>query len=190
MNNWIRFSLLAALAAPTSLALAQPNDEIGFYAGASYGLLKVKGDDEFDDDQDAYQLLAGATFHKYFGVEGSYIDFGSYGGNLAKADVDGFTLAVKGILPVTDFFSVYAKGGQLWWDADYDVLTYDGGTDGDELFWGLGVAFSVAPQVDITLDYTRYNVEFERDEIGLLASDNIDTDTDLDHASAGIVFRF
>jgi opacity protein-like surface antigen len=186
----MHLSIITSLLIPATLVSAQGKDDAGLYVGGTYGYLKVKDDDEFEDDNDAYQLILGGDFNSFIGVEGSYIDFGKYGGNVASADTDGFTLALKGTLPITDFFSLHAKGGQLWWDSDYQVLGYNGNADGDELFWGVGAAFSVSSNVDITFDYTRYNVEFSEDEIGLLATDSIDSDVDLDHAAAGIRLKF
>lgn len=190
MKTLLNASVIATLLLPASLVVAANNNESGLYLGGSYGYLKVKDDEDFEDDNDAYQFILGADLNSFVGFEGSYIDFGEYGGNLAKADADGFTLAVKGTLPLTDFFSLHAKGGQLWWDADYEVVGYDGNADGEELFWGVGAAFAVTENVDITLDYTRYNIEFTEDEVGLLANDSLQADTDLDHASAGIRFKF
>ncbi|HAG95830.1 MAG: hypothetical protein CMK83_09545 [Pseudomonadales bacterium] len=190
MKILVNASVIATLMLSASWVAAAGSNGSGPYLGATYGYLKVKDNDDFEDDNDAYQLILGGDLNQFFGVEGSYIDFGKYGGNLAEADTDGFTLAVKGTLPITDFFSLHAKGGQLWWDSDYEVLGYDGSADGEELFWGVGAAFSVTESVDITFDYTRYNVEFTEDEVGLLANDSLRADTDLDHASAGVRFKF
>ncbi|RLT96033.1 porin family protein [Ketobacter sp.] len=190
MKYLTHLSIVTALLIPAPLVSASNDDDSGLYVGGNYGYLKVKDDDDFDDDNDAYQLIIGGDFNAFIGVEGSYIDFGKYGGNVASADTDGYTLALKGTLPLTDFFSLHAKGGQLWWNSDYEVVGFDGSADGDELFWGVGAAFAVTQNVEITFDYTRYNVEFSEDEVGLLATDSIDSDVDLDHAAAGVRFKF
>lgn len=189
MNALTKYSLLCALALPVSLSVADTTQK-GIYAGASYGMVKAKDKEEFNDDADAYQVILGGQVAEVIALEGSYIDFGEYGGNSASADVDGFTLALKLVLPLGEYVSLHAEGGQLWWDADYEVLNYDGSTDGSEVFWGIGAAFAIAPKVDILLDYTRYNVEFEESEVGLLADDSLELDTDLDHASVGVRFHF
>ncbi len=193
MKTTLAYSMIAAMLIP-SASMAQDRKESGIYVGGSYGMYKVEGEGkgegnaDFDDDQDVIQGFLGGQVNKYFAIEGSYITFGEYGGNLAKAEVDGMTLGVKGFLPLTDIFSIYAKGGQLWWDADYEVLGYSGSTDGSEPFYGLGVAFSVTDRMDINLDYTRYEIELETDEVGLFASDTYDSD--LDQASVGIRYLF
>ena len=93
-------------------------DDPGFYVGGNYGYLNVDGEDDFDDDNDVWQALAGYRVNRYFAVEGSYIDFGHYGGDIARAKTDGYTLGIKGMLPLTESIGVYAKAGQLWWDSD------------------------------------------------------------------------
>lgn len=190
MKYLTHFSMIATLLIPATLVSAQGSNEPGFYVGGNYGYLKAKDDEDFEDDNDAYQLYLGTDFNSFVGVEGSFVDFEKYGGNLASADTQGYTLALKVSLPLTDFLSLHAKGGQLWWDTDYEVLDYKGNADGKELFWGIGAAFSVTQNVAITFDYTRYNVEFSEDEIGLFATDSINSDVDLDYAAAGIRFKF
>tara|TARA_R110002051_G_scaffold53922_1_gene101189 strand:+ start:7302 stop:7442 length:141 start_codon:yes stop_codon:yes gene_type:complete len=44
---------------------------------ANYGYLRVDGDEEFDNDKDAYQVFAGYGFNQYIAVEDGYIDFGN-----------------------------------------------------------------------------------------------------------------
>ena len=85
-----------------------------FYVGGNYGYLRVEGEDDFDDDKDVWQGIAGYKFNEWIAIEGSYIDFGDYGNDLAGAETDGYTAAVKGILPLTERFSLFAKVGQLW----------------------------------------------------------------------------
>lgn len=44
---------------------------------ADYGYLRVDGDEECDDDKDAYQVFAGYGLNQYIAVEDGYIDFGN-----------------------------------------------------------------------------------------------------------------
>lgn len=184
------FSLMVLPLSSVSFAGNQSGvDHQGVYVGAGYGLLKAKGSDEFDDDNDAGKIYIGAQFNQFIAIEGSYIDFGEYGGNVAKADVDGNTLALKLSLPLGNHASLYGVGGQLWWDADVSVLNAKGDTDGEELFYGVGAAFALTKNLDLRLEYTRFNIEFEREEVGVFA-DIDDTDTDLDFASASLQYTF
>lgn len=92
---------IASIAALTSFGTyAQssdyPMDDSGFYVGGNYGYLKAEGEDDFDDDKDVWQGLLGYKFNEWVALEGSYIDFGDYGSDLAGAETDGYTAAVKG----------------------------------------------------------------------------------------------
>ena len=190
---WLIFGALICVAGAT-VGTAQADehtrvDHQGLYVGAGYGWLKTKGDDEFEEDNDAAKFFVGAQLNQVLSVEGSYINFGEFGGDVASADVDGFTLALKAGLPIGDLFTLYAFGGQLWWDADLEVLGVDGDTDGDELFYGAGGSLALSNDVDLRLEYTRFNVEFEEDEIGAAANID-DTDTDLDFVSASLQYTF
>ena len=61
--------------------------------------------------------------------------------------------------------------------------------DGSDIFYGVGVSFALTENLDLRLDYTRFDVEFDRDEIGILAEiDNFDTK--VDYASLGIQYTF
>lgn len=164
-------------------------DHQGFYAGAGYGYVKSKGADDFEDDNDAGRVFIGGQFSQVFSVEGSYIDFGKYGGNVASADIDGYTLALKAGIPLGEHVTLYGQGGQLWWNADLKALGASGDTDGEELFYGAGVAFALTRNLDLRLEYTRFNVEFEEDEIGIFAESD-DLDTDLDYVSAAVQYNF
>ena len=75
MKYLTHLSIVTALLIPAPLVSASNDDDSGLYVGGNYGYLKVKDDDDFDDDNDAYQLIIGGDFNAFIGVEGSYIDF-------------------------------------------------------------------------------------------------------------------
>lgn len=187
MKKLIAIPMLTMVMA-SPLAMAQAPKENGVYIGAGYGLYKLKDADDFDDDSDAISAVIGFKANPYLAVEGGYVDFGDYGGNLASASTDGMSLALKASLPFAERFAVYGKIGQLWWETDYDVLGIRGDTDGSELFYGIGASFAASERVFFDLDYTRYTVEFEESEVGLFA--NGDFESDIDHASLGVRFLF
>lgn len=172
----------------SSVAIAGENkpDDHGLYLGAHYGYLKAESDDDFDDDSDAFQGLVGYRFNNYFAAEGGYIDFGNYGNNLAKASTDGYTFALKGMLPLTEQFGLYLKLGQLWWEADYDVLGFNGSEKDEGLFYGAGVSFDITDRLALNAEYVMYDLDLDASDV----SDDADFDTDLDHLSLGLAYRF
>jgi len=160
--------------------------ENGVYVGANYGYLKVDGDDEVDDDNDVLQGLVGYRFNKYLALEGSYIDFGHYGNNLSRAETDGYTAGLKVTLPITDRVELYAKGGQLWYSTDYDVVGLSGNKDDEGVFAGAGVGFKVTDRFLINAEYTWYDAEINLDNV----TNGSDTETDFKQASIGVEYRF
>lgn len=160
--------------------------ENGIYVGANYGYLKVDGDDEFDDDNDVLQGLVGYRFNKYLALEGSYIDFGHYGNNLSRAETDGYTAGLKVTLPIADRVELYAKGGQLWYSTDYDVVGLSGNKDDEGVFAGAGVGFKVTDRFLINAEYTWYDAEINLDNV----TNGSDTETDFKQASIGVEYRF
>lgn len=169
-------------------AFAGSPDNKGVYVGAAYSQVKVKDSGEFDDDNGAYSLFLGAELNQHFRIEGEYTDFGSYGSGVANAETDGFSLAFKAGIPVSESFDIYAQIGNLWWDTDYQVLGVGGDIDGDEIFYGIGASFGLTEVLHLRLEYNRYEVEFEADETGpLLGSDR---EADLDQAKVGLSLYF
>ncbi len=160
--------------------------ENGIYVGANYGYLKVDGDDDFDDNSDVMQGLVGYKFNKYLALEGSYINFGDYGNGLANAETDGYTAAIKVMLPIADRVELYAKGGQLWYSTDYDVVGFSGNDDGEGVFAGAGVAFKVTDRFLINAEYTWYDADINVDNV----ANGGKTDTDFNQASVGVEYRF
>jgi len=190
-------TLLATLTATTLLATSgfasadeyTNVDHYGMYIGAGYGLLKVDNDEGFDEEDNAYNGFIGAQINQAFSVEAGYIDFGRHGNQVFNSEVDGYTLALKAGLPVNDHLTIYVKGGQLWWEADINAVEGDDNADGNELFFGAGASIALSKGWDLRIEYTRFDLDFERDEIGILS--NIESfDTDMDYASINIQYTF
>jgi opacity protein-like surface antigen len=167
----------------------QEANAAGAYIGASYGYLRVDGDEDFDDDKDAYQLFAGYSFNQYITFEGSYLNFGDYGNSLANAETDGYTLGLKLSLPVINNIDIYARGGQLWYETDYSVLGIDGNKDDTGLFAGIGASYHLNEDWSVKVDYTLYDNDLDVDS----ASDDLDNaefSTDMKHAAIGVEYKF
>ncbi|MEC8375972.1 MAG: porin family protein [Pseudomonadota bacterium] len=161
----------------------------GFYVGGNYGYLRVEGEDDFDDDKDVWQGIAGYKFNEWIAIEGSYIDFGDYGNDLAGAETDGYTAAVKGILPLTERFSLYAKLGQLWSETEYNLGGFSQENDDESLFVGAGLSYAITSNFLVNAEYTVYDTELDADE-AFDDIDDTDFETDLKQASIGVEYRF
>ncbi|ARD44174.1 outer membrane beta-barrel protein [Colwellia sp. PAMC 21821] len=181
-----------SLIATSGLASADQYSDVdhqGIYVGAGYGLLKVDSDEGFDEDDNAANAFVGAQINQAFSIEAGYIDFGRHGNQVFNTEVDGYTLALKAGLPVNDHLTVYMKGGQLWWDADINAIEGSNNVDGNDFFYGAGASIALTEGWDLRIEYTRFDIDFERDEIGILS--NIESfDTDVDYASINIQYTF
>lgn len=185
---------LTALTAVTAFnSYAQSPDEnineSGLYIGGNYGYLRVEGEEDFDDDKDVWQGVVGYKFNTYVALEGSYIDFGDYGNSVAGASTEGYTAALKGIVPITGGLSAYAKLGQLWSETDYRLGSATMSEDDESVFVGAGLSFAVSPQFLINAEYVVYDTTLNAEQI---ADDLDDTNfkTDLKQASIGVEYRF
>lgn len=187
--------LISSVALTSSVAMAQSNDNWRFHPefsiGAGYGLTKLK-DNDFDEDEAAKKVYALVKFNEYIGVEAAYIDFDDAGNDVLNFDPKGKALSVILEFPIAETFSLYAKGGQLWWDADANIDTpafvLSDDYDGNETFWGLGAKFRLAEHLDLRVEYERFNFEISRDEINVLQANDIDMDVDF--ASVNLQFTF
>lgn len=192
-------SALLGLAMMSSVVAAQSYSEDGqgwrlqpeFSVGAGYGLTKLK-DSDFDEDEAAKKAFAVVKFNEYIGLEAAYIDFDEASNDGLSLDADGKSLALIFEAPITPVFSLYAKGGQLWWDADASInsplVSASDDFDGRETFWGGGAKFRLAENLDLRVEYERFNFDISRNEIDVLQEDDIDMDVDF--ASISLQFTF
>lgn len=162
-----------------------------FSIGAGYGLTKAK-DGEFEEDESAKKAFAVVKFNEYVGLEGTYIDFDRAGNDQLQFDPKGASLAVILEGPIAETFSIYAKGGHMWWDADAEInfgsFDVSDSFDGKETFWGVGTKIRLAEHLDLRVEYERFNFEISRDEINVLQTNDIDMD--IDFASVNLQFTF
>lgn len=190
MNKQSLITLAAtSLLVTSGLAHADKTDHQGLYVGAGYGLLKVDGNEDFDKEDNSVNAYAGVQFNQILSAEAGYIDFGSYGNDVFSSAVDGYTLALKAGIPVHDKVTLYARGGQLWWQSDLSATDDKQDLDGEDFFYGIGASFALSNSWDLRLEYTRYDLEFERDEIGILAEVD-DFDTEVDQAGIALQYTF
>lgn len=161
----------------------------GLFIGGGYGWLNIVPDEYFAQGDYAAKVYLGGQIDQNFSVEAGYIEFADYGNDNVNFKLDGYGLGLTGGLPIHHNILLYAKGGQLWWQADLNSLNDYDAADGADRFYGLGAALSLSADWDIRLEYVRYDLEFERDEIGILAGiENFDSK--IDYASVGVQYIF
>lgn len=185
----ISLALSSLFFIPAYAADDSPIDNHGFYAGAGYGLLNVDGKDDFDEDDNAYNVYIGSQLNEVVSLEAGYIDFGKYGNSNLNTELDGYTLGLNLGLPINDYITLFVNGGYLWWDADINSAAGNGATDGNEFFYGAGASFAISQGWDLKVNYTRFDFNFDEDEIAILS--NIDSlDSEIDYASVSVQYTF
>ena len=173
---WTLITIMPGLAAAES----------GPYLGGAIGSASV--DDDFAgfdiaDDVDAYKLLIGMQLGATLGIEAGYQNLGEFEErtNLGATTVitelaaEGWTLGGTLALPVSDFVSLFARGGIFVWDADIDI---DGirraVADDSNPYYGAGAKVGFTNNFSLVGDWTRYELE----------------DVNSDVISIGLEYRF
>jgi opacity protein-like surface antigen len=164
-------------AAAAALCLTSPPlaaQDTGVYVGAGVGSMGVDIGG-FGGDDVGYKVFGGWMFNPYIGGELEYIDGGTAEDRGIEIDVSGFNASLRGAYPLGDQFSVFAKVGMMFWEADVSSFEVRGTDDGEDLSWGVGLGFDFADNLGVTVEYQGFEIE--------------DTDT-VDLISAGLVWKF
>lgn len=162
-----------------------------------------------DDTDTLYGVGLGYSFNDYFSIEAGFADLGEtsassrgpisanlYGSNVTidgkiALDANGFFYGIRGDLPITESFNLFARLGMLHWQSDADVsgtVTIDGTSssgsfsenidDGTDPYVGIGADYGITDHVSLNAQWNRYMLEVA------------DEDLDVDTLSVGITFRF
>lgn len=186
-----------ALCAVVPPAMAAPNAE-GLYIGVGTGFSSLKNDDEevddfieagsedfdIDDDDNSFKGFLGYEFNPYFATELFYADLGRTrleGNNVANTDLesDAYGVSAIGQLPITSWFTAFAKVGIAKWNTDVDGNLGDASLDledqdGTDPIYGVGAQLNFSP-LFVRAEYERYD---------------FDSDYKIDNFSASAGFRF
>lgn len=160
--------------------------ESGLYLGAGLGSAGVAEEFagfDFDDDVAAYRFLAGLGFGDSVGIEAGYQDFGDFEDSVdiggfprrARLSAAGWTLGGTLSVPLTDYVSLFGRGGVFLWEADIELDGLRAAVDDDSNpYYGAGAKVGVTRNLSLTGDWTRYEL------------DSVDTDV----FSIGFEYRF
>lgn len=163
---------LAALILMGSVSAAHAQGT-GIYIGASWGAYSIN-ESNLDDNDDVVKAVLGYQFIQWFGIEGSWNDFGTVSNGSYNFSTDGKGLSAVLSMPVGQSSSLFAKGGIFWWDADSNLGSSLGASSGDDPFWGVGVKLGLNNNFAIRLEAERYDV----------------SSTDLYAYTVGVEFKF
>jgi len=126
--------IAAAVAAACAAAPAAAQMYLGGGVGAS----------RTDTDETSYKLYGGYQFNPNWGAELAYNDLGRY----RNANIESWTLAGVGTLPLTAQWSLLGKLGLA-----SNRSRFAGTTNYEALLVGVGVGYSFTKQVGLRLEY-------------------------------------
>ena len=165
VRNWKRFvfaSVAVMLFAAAGTAAAQG------YIGAGAGITKMDLCDDLgatacDDEDTGMKIFGGFKFNPNFGLEASWVDLGevsaSASGVTVTGEVDGFGLAVMGMIPLNEKFGFFGKVGAYMWDA---TVSGPGGSvsdDGTDIMFGAGVNWNLTTRFGLRAEWERFDID-------------------------------
>lgn len=213
-QKWVSAStglvLAAAFGLPTA---AHAAIDSGFYLGGNIGLSRSEIDDARiaagllgggfattsirDDDRDlGWKVFGGYQFAPWFALEAGYFNLGEFGFNATTVpagtlrgniELQGVNLDAVFLLPITDWFSVFARGGVQYAEAEVhfsgtgavNVIDPDRSRRDTNHKYGGGLQFALTERLGLRAEAERYRID-----------DAVGNKGDVDLYSAGLLYRF
>ncbi|KXS39093.1 MAG: OmpA-like transmembrane region [Halomonadaceae bacterium T82-2] len=180
-------TLLSASVATATLVATAPSawaidGAKGLYLGVGTGFSSLKNDEsevgdfiesgsesfDLDNDDNVFKGFVGYEFTPYFATEIFYADLGRTrleGNSGANTDLesDAYGVSAVGQLPITPWFTAFAKAGLAKWETDVDGNLGNASVnlkdqDGTDPVYGVGAQFNFAPFL-IRAEYERYDFD-------------------------------
>jgi len=166
------------------LAVASPAALAGGYVGAGVGQAYTKVKDvDLSEDATGWKVFAGYNFLKYFGVEASYVDFGSVKDSSSDVEFEAKTFDAFAVgkipFPVVEPF---VKIGYANVDSTATLSTDSFSDKSWGLAWGAGVGFNILKKLHLRVEYEQFDVSPDYE--------GVEPDTDLYMISAAAAWRF
>ncbi|MCW8874344.1 MAG: outer membrane beta-barrel protein [Gammaproteobacteria bacterium] len=169
MNKTKLIGAMLLMMGVTGSALAQN----GFYAGASIGQATIDGCSgvtNCDDEDTGWKIFGGWEMNQNIAFEAAWVDMGeisgSIGASAVSAEADGWTLAVKGILPLNEQFGVFARVGFIDWEIEGGGALSGVDDDGTDLMYGIGAQYMFTDQFGMFGEWEWYDID---DDVDLLS---------------------
>ena len=152
----------------------------GFYAGANFQMGGLEADDfqgvpvNFEAVGPGYKIFGGYQFHdlgilNYVAVEASWEDLGTFEDDVffgfgprlrAEVDVDGYTVALLGVVPTGDVVRVFGKAGYYDFDGEVELEGLKIGDFSDDgLLLGLGVMGRITQSSSWRAEFTWFDTD-------------------------------
>jgi len=132
------------------------------YVGASYLNTEVDV-----DISGGWKIFGGYNTIKYFGVEGSYRDMGTFDnqGATTRSDADAIEFSVRGILPIGKSFELFGKIGYSRINEDLSGMV-TGSFRRNQAIYGAGVDLKLK-RIGIRAEWEKFETGGDPDSFGL-----------------------
>lgn len=138
----------------------------GTYVGLGAGYFRINDQDFLDEDNDlrdergSWKVFAGLNLGDVFSLEVGHVEFGDVEDDLVQLEAQGQTIAATLGFPVGDNGRLYAKVGQLYWDADATIAgLVSVEDDGNDNFYGIGMRLGGAEGLGVKLEFEQFEIE-------------------------------
>jgi len=121
----------------------------------------------YDDDQKPWRVSSGMRISPFVSLEIGYQDFGRNTDSPTSQDAAGWSLAGMLSLPLSHGVAPYARLGQMFWGRDRSSNALSSNADGGrDLFYGIGMRFGLAEQLNMNFEYERFELEQSDFDVG------------------------
>lgn len=156
---------------------------VGLSGGRSlYDLSSGPAGLAYDDTDTAWKLSTGGYFHRNFGVEVGYLDFGRAYRLDGRTKARGINLSLIGRAPIGDRLELFAKAGTTYSRTSTSAAPVyglrAGRNSGMGLSYGLGASWGFTPNIAAVLEWERHRLHFSDDT------------SSADMATVGVRYRF
>lgn len=168
-------------AIPAALAGPLPGD---FYAFANIGSsdsdFRTGVNDAVIDDDRSFEVGGGYAINRYLAIQGSYQDFGepvAFAGCPPEVDcelqaipekveIDGWSAALIGTVPIGQRFAAFGKLGVVAWDASARSPSLN--DSGEDLIYGAGLRWEVSDRWGVDVAYEEVDLDIRSVKVGAL----------------------
>lgn len=149
-----------------------------------------------DDSSLAGKIYAGYQFNQYFALEGAIGGYDALDGDIVTVgDMQFLALQPKAIWPLTDRFSLYAKAGLAYFNAEFkvsnSVFSESGYTTMSDTtvagMYGIGAEFALTDNLHLEASWDYMHPELE---VIKFASATATVDADINVFSLGLSYHF
>lgn len=157
--------VLASMIVATSLFADVRGVYIGGGVGQSFIETDVKDFDntdfKLDDNNFAYEFIAGVRMSNELAIEGGYKYLGSIKSKTNdysfESKTSGYDLCAVGNIYL-GILDIHGKAGLLWWDEAFEENGKDDTNNGSDFMWGFGATVRLG-SVGVRAEWERFEVK-------------------------------